>query len=165
MPIQEGTQNVPQQTFVRWNDPKGTELAAINRDGTIYCQGVEYPDSTVQETGSVPVISERLQTLNATTAQSVSLTVPTTQMVAVSMYLSSAGTGATGHEVLVTISYTCELGPEVITVALPTDARTIIMETYPLLCLAGTNVTLSTAYAGGATNDPYNLDVRLVQMP
>jgi hypothetical protein len=74
MPIQEGTQNVPQQTFVRWNDPKGTELAAINRDGTIYCQGVEYPDSTVQETGSVPVISERLQTLNATTAQSVSLT-------------------------------------------------------------------------------------------
>jgi hypothetical protein len=114
---------------------------------------------------SVPVISQRLQLLNATTAQSVSLTPTSTQMVAVSMYLSSAGLSGAGHEVLATINYTCELGPEVITVTLPLDARTIIMETYPLLVLGGTTVTLSTTYAGGATNDPYNLDARLVQMP
>ena len=126
---------------------------------------VNVAENFIELDSFVPVISKRLQILNATTSQSVALTVPSTQMVALSMYLSSAGLGAAGHEVVVTIDYTCELGPEVITVTLPTDARTIIMETYPLLCLAGTTVTLSTAYAGGATNDPYNLDVRLVQMP
>jgi hypothetical protein len=126
---------------------------------------VNVAENFIELDSFVPVISKRLQILNATTSQSVALTVPSTQMVALSMYLSSAGLGAAGHEVVVTIDYTCELGPEVITVTLPTDARTIIMETYPLLCIAGTTVTLSTAYAGGATNDPYNLDVRLVQMP
>jgi hypothetical protein len=114
---------------------------------------------------SVPIISQRLQLLNATTAQSASLSLTTTQMVTVSMYLSSAGTAGAGHQVIATLHYTCELGPEVISVILPLDARTIIMETYPLLVLGGTTVTLSTAYAGGAVNDPYNLDARLVQMP
>ena len=46
--IQEGAGNVPQQTFVKWNDPVGTELVAVNRDGTIYAQGVRYPDGTIQ---------------------------------------------------------------------------------------------------------------------
>lgn len=119
-------------------------------------------DSTL---ASVPVISQRIQTLNTTTPEAVSLTLSTTQMVTVSMYASAAGTGATGHEVIITLNYTCELGPEVISITLPLDSRTIMMETYPLLCLGGTTVTLSTAYAGGATNDPYNFDARLVQMP
>jgi hypothetical protein len=171
MPIQEGA-GTPQQAFTQWNDPQGTKLIALNRDGTIDAQGITFPDGTTISTTTsvlgalvVPVISERLQALNVTTPQSVSLTVTFTQMVAISMYLSSAGTGAAGHEVIVTVDYTCELGPEVISIALPLDNRTIIMETYPLLCLAGTTITLSTAYAGGATNDPYNIDVRLVQMP
>jgi hypothetical protein len=86
-------------------------------------------------------------------------------MVAVSLYLSSSGLSGAGHEVVVTVSYTCELGPETITLTVPLDSRTIMMETYPLLCLAGTTITLSTVYAGGATNDPYNIDARLVQMP
>jgi hypothetical protein len=114
---------------------------------------------------NVPVISQKLQVLNATTVQSLSLTLPSTQLVQVSLYASSAGTGGAGHVVVITINYTCELGPETITVSMPLDSRNIIMETYPLLCLSGTTVTLITAYAGGATNDPYNIDVRLVQMP
>jgi len=141
------------------------EGQAVNiADNFIVLDGL-FPGGPPPAGSAVPVISQRLQVLNATTPQSVALTVASTQMVALSMYLSSAGLGAAGHEVVATIDYTCELGPEVITVTLPTDARTIIMETYPLLCIAGTTVTLSTAYAGGATNDPYNLDVRLVQMP
>jgi hypothetical protein len=28
-PLLSGTNNVPQQSFVRWNDPYGNELAAI----------------------------------------------------------------------------------------------------------------------------------------
>jgi hypothetical protein len=86
-------------------------------------------------------------------------------MVQVSIYASAAGIASAGHEVVLTLNYTCELGPETITVNLPLDSRTIIMETYPLLVIGGTTVSLTTAYAGGATNDPYNIDCRLVEMP
>jgi hypothetical protein len=50
--IQEGSGNVPQQAFVRWNDPVGNELAAVNRDGTIFSQGVRFQDGTEQTTAS-----------------------------------------------------------------------------------------------------------------
>ena len=110
-------------------------------------------------------ISSRLQQLNVTVPLSISLVSPTTQMYSVSLYMSAPGTGAAGHAVFVTISYVCELGPETITITLPLDARGIIMETYPLLVMAGATVTLTTAYTGGATNDPYNITARLVQMP
>jgi hypothetical protein len=115
--------------------------------------------------GNVPVISERLQVLNATSAQSLVATAPATQMYAVSLYMSAAGTATAGHTVVATINYTCELGPETITVVLPLDVDNIIMETYPLLCIGGTTVSFTTAYGGGATNDPYNISARLVQMP
>jgi hypothetical protein len=176
MPILEGAGVPPpqQQAFTQWNDPQGTKLIALNRDGTIFCEGVTldsgatltfFPNGPVIGATNIPVISQRLQVLNATSPESVSLTVSSTQMVAVSLYLSSSGLSGAGHEVVVTVSYTCELGPETITLTLPLDSRTIMMETYPLLCLAGTTITLSTVYAGGATNDPYNIDARLVQMP
>jgi hypothetical protein len=42
----------PQQTFVRWNDPYGTELIGINRDGTIYSFGLRFPDGSIQTTSS-----------------------------------------------------------------------------------------------------------------
>jgi hypothetical protein len=165
MAIQEGAGNVPQQTFVRWNDPSGTQLVAINRDGTVYTQGIEYPDGTTQETGSVPVISDRIQVLNATTPLSFELTTATTEMYTVSLYMSAVGTAAAGHYVLITIAYTCELGPETITIELALDHQGIIMETYPLLVIGGTSVSISTSYAGGATNDPYNISARIVEMP
>ena len=41
-PIYEGTQNVPQQTFVKWNDPIGNPLCSINRDGTMTATGFIY---------------------------------------------------------------------------------------------------------------------------
>jgi hypothetical protein len=114
---------------------------------------------------AIPVISARIQQINATTTQSISLTSPITQMYAVSLYMSATGMAAAGHSVTVTIAYMCDLGPETITIALPLDTRNIIMETYPLLVLGGTTIVLSTAYTGGATNDPYNITARLVQMP
>ena len=114
---------------------------------------------------AVPIISQRVQALNTTVVQSLTLSLTTTQMVQVSIYASAAGTASSGHEVVMTLNYTCELGAETIVVTLPLDTRTIVMETYPLLCIGGTTITLSTAYAGGATNDPYNIDARLVEMP
>jgi hypothetical protein len=44
----------PQQTFVRWNDPYGTELIGINRDGTIYSFGFRLPDgATIDAAGNI----------------------------------------------------------------------------------------------------------------
>ena len=48
----------PQQTFVRWNDPYGTELIGINRDGTIYSFGLRFPDGTCQISSSGPTVQE-----------------------------------------------------------------------------------------------------------
>jgi hypothetical protein len=42
----------PQQAFVRWNDPHGTELIGLNRDGTIYCFGINFADGTTQDTAT-----------------------------------------------------------------------------------------------------------------
>lgn|ERR1019366_2053551 len=114
---------------------------------------------------SIPVISQRMQYLNTTAPESISLTSSVTQLYAVSLYMSSPGTGAAGHLVVCTISYISEIGPQTITVDMPMDSNNVVMETYPLMALGGTTITLSTAYAGGATNDAYNISARIVQMP
>lgn len=49
-PIQEGSQSIPPQAFERWNDPRGAALLALNRDGTVFCQGVRFGDGTEQTT-------------------------------------------------------------------------------------------------------------------
>jgi hypothetical protein len=106
-----------------------------------------------------------LQALDTTVVHSVSVTAAVTGLYALSLYMSAPGTGAAGHTLVTTITYTCELGPETITVVMPLDSSNIVMETYPLLAIAGSTVTVSTAYTGGATNDPYNISARIVQMP
>jgi hypothetical protein len=116
--------------------------------------------------GSVLVIQSRMQYVNTTAPQTISLSATATQMYAVSLFTQAAGTAAGGHAVSTTISYTSALGvPETISVSTPLDSANVVMETYPLMVLGGTTITLSTAYAGGATNDPYTISARLVQMP
>ena len=108
MAIQEGAGVPPpqQQAFTQWNDPQGTRLIALNRDGTIFCEGITFdngatltflPNGPTIGATNIPVISQRLQVLSATTSESVSLTVAATQMVAVSLYLSSAGQIGRAH--------------------------------------------------------------------
>lgn len=112
---------------------------------------------------SVPVVQASLQAINTTVNHSVSLLAPTTNMYTVSLYMSSPGGAGAGYEVVITISYTCELGPETISIVLPLDSSQIIMETYPVLAIGGTTITLSTAYEGGAVNNPYNISARIVE--
>ncbi len=50
----------PQQTFVRWNDPHGTELIGINRDGTIYSFGLTFPDGSSITSANQPVEQQPL---------------------------------------------------------------------------------------------------------
>lgn len=53
MAFKEGSTNIPQQAFVQWNDPQGTKLVSLNRDGTVSCQGINFPDGTSQITNPV----------------------------------------------------------------------------------------------------------------
>jgi len=70
MPLQEGLgPPPPQQAFVRWNDPHGTPLIAINRDGTIACLGIETPSISLTQSGevvSLGVVTEIVDTASIT---------------------------------------------------------------------------------------------------
>lgn len=167
MTIQEGTGNVPQQAFTQWNDPKGTKLIALNRDGTVFAQGVVYPDGTTGTTADVPVIQASLQEINATTPQNLSITAAKTTLYAVSIYMAAAGTASAGHTYTKTITYTAAngSGTQTIVLVLPLDTANVVMETYPLLVLGGTAITTTGVYGGGATNDPFTDSERIVEMP
>lgn len=39
-------------SFQRFNDPDGNPLISLNRDGTVFSQGVEFPDGTTQTTAA-----------------------------------------------------------------------------------------------------------------
>jgi hypothetical protein len=112
-----------------------------------------------------PVISARLQQTNATVPTSVTASASNTAMYAISISLESTGTAASGHLVVATLTWTSPLNTHTITLTLPLDSEQVVMETYPILALANTTVSFTTSYAGGATDDPYTVSARLVQMP
>jgi hypothetical protein len=113
-----------------------------------------------------PIIQARLQAINTTVPQSLTITAPASVMYAVSLFMETAGTFGTGHTLVATLVWGSPLAQHTITLTLPLDGGdTIIMETYPLLVAAGAPISISTAFGGGATADTYTISARLVQMP
>lgn len=112
-----------------------------------------------------PIIQAKLQAVGATTAESITITAAGTVMYAVSVSMESDGSGGSGHIVTATLSWTSPIKSHSVTLDLELDSPGVVVETYPILCAASTSITLSTAYAGGATNDPYTISARLVEMP
>ena len=120
--------------------------------------------------GGGPIIQASLQAINTTIPQSLTITAPTTIMYAVSISLESIGIGGTGHLIDATLSWTSPSGgvggtSHTIDLTLPLDSAQLVMETYPILTLANTSITMACTYAGGATDDEYTVSIRLVQMP
>jgi hypothetical protein len=73
MPILEGAGVPPpqQQAFTQWNDPQGTKLIALNRDGTIFCEGVTLDSgATLTFFPNGPVIRRDQHTCHFTEASS-----------------------------------------------------------------------------------------------
>jgi hypothetical protein len=173
MPIQEGAGGVPQQTFVRWNDPEGTELAAVNRDGTIFSQGINLPlgaaitlsNGVVIGEATVPILQGKLDVLDATSPQSVSYTATVTTMFCLSVFMESEGDGQNTDTVVGTLSFIDpSANAHLFTCVIHGGAgENIVMETYPVLVEAGTVINFSTAFSAGVMT--YDLSVRLVQMP
>jgi hypothetical protein len=174
MPIEEGTNNIPQQAFTQWNDPAGTKLIALNRDGTIFSQGIEFANGTIISgtpgvpPGAVfiPIIQARLDAPSTTAVQSISFTATETTMFATSVFLESEGDGLDTDTVVGTLTFQEDD---------PTDTHTftcvlhggagenIVMETYPVLVEVGTVITFSTAFSASVFT--YSVSIRLVQMP
>jgi len=119
----------------------------------------------------LPVVQAALQVVNTIAQQSVSITAAATTMYAISVSMSALGTAPVGHTLTANITYTAANGAGVQTVSLtlPLNTPNVVLETYPLLALAGTPLSLATAYGGGATAgnpvDAYTISARLVEMP
>ena len=173
MPIKEGL-GTPQQTFNQWNDPNGTKLVAINRDGTIYCGGVNlaagtgitFSDGTQIMATAVPVIQATVSGVNITADSAVSITAPTQVMYATSLYMETTGLFAAGHTVVANLIWTSPVGTHQQAVTLHLDGGiSVVVETFPLMAAAGSTLSMTFTYGGGAVNDPYTYSLRLVEMP
>jgi hypothetical protein len=116
---------------------------------------------------AVPVIQASLQVINSTTPQNLSITAAQTTLYAVSIYMNAKGTAAAGHTYTKTLHYTAAdgSGAQTVTLILPLDSANVVMETYPILALAGTPISTTGVYGGGATNDPFTVSERIVAMP
>jgi hypothetical protein len=113
----------------------------------------------------VPIIQATAQVVNSLTPTTLSITAPKTTLYAVSIYMKALGTGGAGTTYTKTLTYTAAdgSGAQYITLALPLDSSNVVMETYPILALAGTPVSTTGVFSGAPA--PYTLSERIVQMP
>jgi len=113
----------------------------------------------------VPIIQATAQVVNSLTPTTLSITAPKTALYAVSIYMKALGTGGAGTTYTKTLTYTAADGSGVqhITLILPLDSSNVVMETYPILALAGAPVSTTGVFSGAPA--PYTLSERIVQMP
>jgi hypothetical protein len=119
-------------------------------------------------TPTVPIIEAGSQGVQVTSAPAeLSITADALHMYTVSLYMSCAGTASAGHTMAATLAWTTPVGNWSVptTLHLDGDDRTFVMETFPLIASANTPITMTFAYGGGATDDPFDYSVRIVQMP
>jgi len=116
-------------------------------------------------TAVVPVLQASLQVINSVLPQTLSVTAAKTTLYNVSIYMKAAGTGGAGTTYTKTISYYAADGSglQQVTLILPLDSENVVMETYPLLALAGTPISTSGVFSGAPS--PYTLSERIVEMP
>lgn len=113
-----------------------------------------------------PIILVSEQFVNTNSPQNITITAAATQMYAVSIYMNTPGSGSAGQTVVSTIGYTAADGSglQSITLILPLSAANVVMETYPLLALGGTPISITTSY-GGAYDPVYTIGASIVEMP
>jgi hypothetical protein len=124
-----------------------------------------FPSGVTPSTSAVPVIQTRLQVIDTSVPQSLSFNVTSTELFALSIYMKALGTGAPGTTYTKTVTYTAAdgSGAQTITLILPLNTSNVVMETYPLLALAGTTITTVGVFSGAPS--PITISERIVQMP
>lgn len=113
----------------------------------------------------VPVVQASAQVISTSVPTSLSITAAATTLYTVSIYMKALGTGGAGTTYTKTLTYTAADGSGVqhITLILPLDSSNVVMETYPILALAGTPVSTTGAFSGAPA--PYTLSERITEMP
>jgi len=114
---------------------------------------------------ALPVVQTSAQVINTVTPTALSITATKTTLYTVSIYMKALGTGGAGTTYTKTLTYTAAdgSGVQTITLILPLDTPNVVMETYPILALAGTSVSTVGVFSG--TPSPYTLSERIVEMP
>lgn len=111
----------------------------------------------------VPIVQAVLQNAITTTPASITLTASVTSIYNVSLYMESVGTGSGGTTVLATLIWTSTIGSHTIVTSLPLDSAQVVMETFPIMVLAGQTISLATSFSGAAAS--YAISARITLMP
>jgi hypothetical protein len=167
MAIQEGSDNVPQQVFVQWKDPQGNLLAAINRDGSIFCQGVGFSQGGALLVGPIPIVQVSDTQINSIAPTIITDNLPATTLYQVTFYYGPSDISGSGTWTP-TLEWTDPTGNllnlnSILGPATAGDPNNNQSFSIPVLVKGGTNVTVTGVYSG--TPFPMNIALRLVAMP
>jgi len=166
--IQEGAGNVPQQAFVQWNDPQGNRLISLNRDGSIFCQGVGFVSGGALLVGPIPIVQQSEDIVAGTAFTTLSFTLPLTTLYQITLYYGPSGSSGSGSW-SPTVDWTdpsgnnLTLGSPYLGAAAAGDPNNLQSYSIPFFVKGGTALVLSGAYTGAVF--PMNISVRVVAMP
>ena len=144
---------------------KGDHMT-LSTTPSLFQEGIRFQDGTLQTTGAVAIIQASQQGVNITEQTTVTAHSLSQVMYAVSLSMETTGTASAGHTMVATLAWTSPIEAHTQTCTLALDGGPLlIVETFPIFCLEGSDISISFVYGGGATNDPYTYSVRIVEMP
>jgi hypothetical protein len=166
-PIQEGSGNTPQQAFVSWKDPQGNPLVSINRDGTIFCQGVGFAQGGALLVGPIPIIQVSDDQVNSILPTMITETLALQTLYQVTFYYGPSGTTGSGTWTPV-LTWTDPPGNSLnlngyLGAATAGSVDNFQSYSLPCFCKAGTPISIVGNYSG--TPFPMNISLRIVAMP
>lgn len=161
---------MPQQAFQRWNDPQGNRLISMNRDGSIFCQGVGFVVGGALLVGPIPIIQGSDTQIDSIAPTVLVENLPLTTLYQVTFYYyPSDNTGSGTWQPTLTWynpkGALLTLGSPYLGVAEAGHNPPDYGQSYsiPVLAKGGTNVTVSGSYSG--TPFPMDIALRIVAMP
>jgi hypothetical protein len=146
----------------RFNNPQCLDIFQVVGPGddnilSMNCDGLLNPTS-------VPVIQNSLLAIDTNIPQSVSNENTVTSLYQIGIYMESRGDGAGGSTCVATISWSAPAGtPRTITLTLDGSSDNTQQENYVILALAGSTITVSTAFS--STNFHYDIAAAIALLP
>jgi hypothetical protein len=162
---------------MKWNDPLGNLLVSINRDGTVFADGITFPASVgIGGTGSnvtlngsfvqaVPVVQVSEDHVGSVLPTYLTMTEASLTLYLVTFYYGPSGTTGSGTWTP-TLSWTDPTGNDLSTYFAPATAGNVTnfeQFSIPCFCKANTQITVVGDYSG--TPFPMNIALRIVAMP